>query len=102
MNQKTLKELTGRLETPAYIFDLDSLREKARRIRNAWGKRASICYAIKANPFLTRALAGWVDCFELCSPGEIRICERAGAGRKEMVISGVYKDPEQIDRKSVV
>lgn len=98
MNSLTLKTLAGNIQTPAYIFDLDELRAKADRIRKKLGMRAKICYAIKANPFLTSALVKQVDCFELCSPGEIRICERAGARRKDMVISGVYKDPDQMER----
>lgn len=97
MNTEQWKNLAGQIDTPAYVFDLDSLRARVRRIRRALSKRAGICYAIKANPFLTGPLMGEVDGFELCSPGEVRICERAGAGRGQMVISGVYKEGADLE-----
>lgn len=92
MDRKQWNAIAGQIATPAYVFDLDGLRARTERIRSALAGRAGICYAIKANPFLTGPLMGAVDSFELCSPGEVRICERAGAGRERMVISGVYKE----------
>ena len=81
MERKQWNAIAGQIATPAYVFDLDGLRARTERIRSALAGRAGICYAIKANPFLTGPLMGAVDSFELCSPGEVRICERAGAGR---------------------
>lgn len=97
MNTEQWKALAGQTGTPAYVFDLDELRARVRRIRSALSGRADICYAIKANPFLTGPLMEDVDCFELCSPGEVRICERAGAERRQMVISGVYKEAADLE-----
>ncbi|HCT90303.1 MAG TPA: diaminopimelate decarboxylase [Lachnospiraceae bacterium] len=97
MNTEQWKGLAGQIATPAYVFDLDGLRARVRRIRGALEGRAGICYAIKANPFLTGPLMGEADSFELCSPGEVRICERAGAGREQMVVSGVYKEESELE-----
>ncbi len=97
MDRELGELLAGQISTPAYVFDLDGLKNRIGRIRSALSGRAEICYAIKANPFLTGPLIGEADSFELCSPGEVRICERAGAKREQMVISGVYKEEADLE-----
>ncbi|MCX4665048.1 type III PLP-dependent enzyme [Streptomyces uncialis] len=61
---------------PAYVYDLDALREHGRRVQEALSKPGApaIFYAAKANPdpaFL-RALAPFVDGFEVASGGELQ------------------------------
>ena len=85
-------------ETPAYIFDAEILRSRVDRIRELTNGRARIIYAIKANPFLVPYLADKVDAFEICSPGEERICERYGIPSSMMVLSGVNKQAEDFVR----
>lgn len=80
--------------TPAYIFDAEVLKSRAARIRSLTNGRARLIYAIKANPFLVPYLADEVDAFEICSPGEERICERYGIPASMMVLSGVNKQAE--------
>jgi hypothetical protein len=76
-------------------------RRGLRRIwrRCAWpGSDAKLCYAMKANPFLTGELArSRRTIFEVCSPGELRICRRAGRPMEKVVLSGVYKDPDELE-----
>ena len=36
--------------------------------------------------------------FEVCSPGEFRICERLGIPMGKVVMSGVYKNPADLER----
>lgn len=84
-------------KTPFYLFRTDVLSQQMKRIRDAVGERAEICYAMKANPFLVSALAEEVDSFEVCSPGEFHICERAGIPMEKIVMSGVYKKESDID-----
>ncbi len=79
--------------TPSYIFDTDVLCSRIQQIQNILEDKAAVCYAMKANPFLVQALSGIVDKFEVCSPGEFRICERNGADMSKVVLSGVYKNP---------
>lgn len=51
-------------KTPAFIFDLDGLGEHLRFLRaNFKGKK--LCYAMKANPFLTNFIADFVDKIEV-------------------------------------
>ncbi len=78
-------------QTPAYVFDEDALRSRVESIRTIAGERVRIIYAIKANPFLVPYLKNIVDAYEICSPGEERICEKYGVPAPMMVLSGVNK-----------
>ena len=81
----------GTLKTPAYIFDIDVLRRRIAFIKDHL-PGIGICYAMKANAFLVSSAAGYVDSFEICSPGEERICRKAGIPARQMVLSGVNKE----------
>ncbi|MDO4804781.1 MAG: alanine racemase [Lachnospiraceae bacterium] len=85
-------------QTPAYIFDAEALRSRAGFIRSMTNGKARLIYAIKANPFLVPYLADVVDAFEICSPGEERICERYGIPASMMVLSGVDKQDTDFER----
>ena len=98
MREELLHAMAEDFETPSYIFDLESLQERMEMIYRVFGTDISIYYAIKANPFLTKVIAPVVDGFEVCSPGEFRICERAGIPMEKIVLSGVYKDSQDIER----
>ena len=82
--------------TPSYVFDLDLLFEHVEKVKKCFAGKARVCYAMKANPFLTGPMLEHVDLFEVCSPGEFRICERTGVPMEKIVLSGVYKNPEDI------
>lgn len=82
--------------TPSYVFDLDILSGHVEKIKQLLKGKARVCYAMKANPFLTRPMLDHVDLFEVCSPGEFRICERVGVPMEKIVLSGVYKNPADI------
>lgn len=86
------------IATPAYVFDEEVLVERVRKVKEFFGKSVAVCFAIKANPFLVGVLNDVVDCFEVCSPGEFRICERVGIAPEKIVLSGVYKNPDDIER----
>lgn len=88
----------GYLKTPAYLFRLDMLQEKVELIRRILGPEVRLVYAMKANPFLVRPMEKLVEAFEVCSPGEYRICERAGVPMERIVLSGVYKEEKEIMR----
>lgn len=98
MDEKMLKEISSQYKTPAYVFDLDAVKNQVEHIRNELGDKVRLCYAMKANPFLVSRMKDIVDCFEVCSPGEFRICERAEISMKQIVLSGVYKEEKDIKR----
>lgn len=99
MRQEVLEKIILEYGTPSYVFDLDSLRERVRRIKGFLGKEGiALCYAMKANPFLVSVLKEETERLEVCSPGEFRICEREGIPMEQLVISGVNKEPEDMMR----
>ena len=97
MNQLIEKE---HIPTPAYVFDLDKMKEFAEKVKRCLTGKAEICYAMKANPFLIKPMMEIVSSLEVCSPGEFRICERAGIPMEKIVLSGVYKNPDDICYKA--
>lgn len=84
--------------TPAFVFDIDALLDRVARLKSLFGKRFKLCYAIKANPFLTAELGEACELLEVCSPGEFRICERAHVPPERIVLSGVFKERSDIER----
>ena len=85
-------------DTAFYTFDIRILKERIGYIKAALPEDVSVCYAVKANPFIVREIERDVDGFEVCSPGEAEICERLEIPSKKMVISGVYKTPSFIEK----
>ena len=86
----------GVIQTPAYIFDTDILRRKVSKITEILGETAKVCYAIKANPFIIRAVDDLVPKYEVCSPGELEICRIGHIPMKKVVFSGVNKTAASI------
>ena len=85
-------EIVKNTGTPAYVFDLDVLRDRLKMIKDTLGEEIGICYAMKANPFVVGDIDEVVDRYEVCSPGEFKICEKAEVSMKKVVLSGVYKE----------
>ena len=98
MERKILQEAAEKFGTPSYLFDLDRLTQRMETLKKALGSRTELCYAMKANPFLTGALRDLADRFEVCSPGEYDICRRLDIPEEKLVISGVNKSPEDTAR----
>ena len=99
MKKEFLCQAAQSLGTPLYLFDLDRLRQRVGRIRSNLSTKVDLCYAVKANPFLVKALNDEVARFEVCSPGEYRICRNQGLPPEKLVISGVnktQKDTEEL------
>ena len=92
MNQEMIQSLLDRYPTPLYVFDESVLKERVRLLRASLPEKTLLCYAVKANPFLGRFLEGSVERFEICSPGEMYICEKQGLPAEQFVLSGVHKD----------
>lgn len=81
---------------PFYVFDTDYLNEHIANIKNRLPEQITLCYAIKANPFLIKAMDQQMEKYEVCSPGELDICIRAGIDMQKVVFSGVNKQPEDV------
>jgi len=96
--QKLFQSIASDFETPSYIFDVRKLAERIALIRNMLPKETTLCFAMKANPFMTGALAKLVDRLEVCSPGEYEICIREGINPEMIVVSGVNKTLASMER----
>lgn len=98
MDDAILRAAAAEYGTPLYLFDTDLFSKRAVRVQQALGAGVALCYSMKANPFLLRALPACFRWVEVCSPGELRICERLGLDPKRVLYSGVNKGEADIER----
>lgn len=98
MNEQLLRELSAQLATPSYVFDLDEFEKRAKLVKHYFGEKTGICFSIKANPFLLGRLPDIFDKIEVCSPGELTICEKTGVDVKKIIFSGVNKTLKDVQR----
>lgn len=96
MDREALKLAAREYGTPAYVFDLDILKDRIEMVQRILGKDIRLCYAMKANPFLLVPIQHAIHKYEVCSPGEFHICEKAGIDMEQIVMSGVNKEREDI------
>lgn len=95
MDKRTLERLAATGETPAFVFDVDLLKERIAWVREKISP-AKLCYAIKANPFLLGEMGEDVARYEVCSPGEFHICVKNHLAMEKVVLSGVHKGYEDV------
>ncbi len=98
MERQALEMAVNKCQTPCYVFDLDMLKERVTCIKDILGSNVTTCFAMKANPFLIKPMNEYTDRFEVCSPGEYEICIRQGIEPEKIVISGVNKTEQSMDR----
>ena len=103
MQQEILKKLKSENATPAYIFDTIRLQKRVSHIVKElkMDPHIDLCYAMKANPFLIKALDSLVDSFEVCSPGELSICKKKNIAMDKIVLSGVNKEKDDVKRAMI-
>ena len=93
-----LEHLSQKTGSPAYIFSEELFRKRAMQVRSAFGEKVDLCYSIKANPFLLPFIDDIFQRIEVCSPGELRICEAAGMDLSKVLFSGVNKTEPEVAR----
>lgn len=98
MTDSLLRELVGETGTPLYVFDIDAFNERVSLVKKEFGEKTRICFSIKANPFLLKWLPTAFDKIEVCSPGELTICEKVGIDMGKIIFSGVNKTKKDVDR----
>ena len=96
MNDENLIAAADAFGTPLYVFDEASLRDRVALLEETLPARAALCFAVKANPLAIPLISPYVHRFEVCSPGELRICQNVGVDPAEIVLSGVAKDEDLI------
>ena len=82
----------NQLSTPLYLYDVAVVEREVRRFREELPQNVGLCFAMKANPFLTEQYAGLTDRIEVCSFGEFLICEKLEIPKEKLLISGVVKE----------
>ena len=95
-----LPVIAERFGTPVYVYSRAAILERWQAFANAVrGRRALVCYALKANSnlaiidLLAREGAG----FDIVSGGELRRVLAAGAAPDRVVVSGVGKSTAEIE-----
>lgn len=86
-----------KVETPSFLFDTDELCLRIEKLKGMLPENAELCYAVKANPFLILPMDGVMDKYEVCSPGELHICQAYGIKPEKIVFSGVNKRKSEIE-----
>ena len=96
MEISRIKEAADRFGTPLYLFDLDCIRDRVQRFRDAFKDEIGLTYSMKTNPFLTLEMSRQMERIEVCSMGEFRICRDLAIPAEKLYISGVLKIREDI------
>ena len=97
MDKQTLSQIAAQIGTPSFVFDETALAARMREIKAIVGDSVHLCYSIKANPFLIPAMQKATELLEVCSPGELTICEDVGVDCSTILFSGVNKTLEDIE-----
>lgn len=91
MDNAELLSVARRFGTPTFVFDELSLASRMREAKEIVGPSVRLCYSIKANPFLIPAMTALTELLEVCSPGELTICEQLRVAPETILFSGVNK-----------
>ena len=67
-----MNEILKQNKTAFYVFDVKTLKDRVAYLRKMLPEDVAICYAIKANTFITAELENDVDRFEICSPVRLK------------------------------
>lgn len=97
MDKQQLAAIAREFGTPSFVFDTAALTARMREIKAIVGDSVHLCYSIKANPFLIPAMRELVETLEVCSPGELEICEALHVDPETILFSGVNKTAEDIE-----
>lgn len=91
MDKQRLAAIAAEFGTPSFVFDESALACRMREIKQIVGDSVHLCYSIKANPFLIPAMQHLTELLEVCSPGELEICESLKVDPRTILFSGVNK-----------
>jgi diaminopimelate decarboxylase len=94
-----VRQLASSFGTPLYVYSAAALDAQLDRVRAAFGTRAHVCYAVKANSNLTilRRFHARGANFDLVSGGELLRLQAAGLTAAGSVFAGVGKEPWEIE-----
>ena len=91
------QSIIKKYKTPFYLYDISELKSRVDMMKKHLPD-IGLCYAMKASPILAGFITDYVDRLEVCSPGEYEICIRDGISPDKLLVSGVNKTRESINR----
>ncbi len=91
------KKIIEKYKTPTFVYDIDVLEERVNYLKSKFNKY-TLVYAVKANTFIVKEIDNKIERFEICSEGEYDICKSQNISHDKMVISGVNKNKEFIEK----
>ncbi len=95
VNSSLKTSLNSSFSTPAFVFDIDVLKEHLSSLKNTLAP-FKLCYAMKANPLLVGIIEPFVERIEVCSEGEFEICKASGIPSSKIFYTGVLKSFEGV------
>ena len=100
MTDAALQSIAAAYSTPTFVFDADALQARVRAIEEIFGPDIALCYSIKANPFLLHAMSSVTARLEVCSPGELSICEQLHAADARVISSAPWQTVSAATRRN--
>lgn len=96
MKSSELYDIATKYKTPSFVFDAEAVQTRVHKIKTIIGDDINLCFSVKANPFFIPVLNDDLCHFEVCSPGELVICEQDKILGKKIIYSGVNKGEKDI------
>ena len=96
--EELIEKIANNYETPTYVFDINTIKNRVDFFRKKFPENVELCYAIKANTFVVKDIEEYVDRFEVCSNGEYEICHTKKVDENKILISGINKDEKLINK----
>ena len=91
-------DLRSNVHTPYYCFNTDIFAKQVDDLRNKLKGKARICYSMKANPWFVNSALECCDYIEVCSSGELNICQEADIPMGRISVGGVAKTVEECQK----
>lgn len=93
-----LERVASEFGTPAYVYFLRDIEDRARRLREAFHGLFALSYAVKSNPncVLLSRMRNIVDLLDVSSAGEIRRALSAGWGACSLTFTGPAKTIDEL------
>ena len=95
----SFEEIADKYGTPFYLYDLNTIREKIRNVKRAFGNTTELFYAVKANSNLEilKSIRDDVDGLDISSSGEMEQTLLAGYDPAVLSFAGPGKTRHELE-----
>lgn len=100
LTNEAILKIAGQYKTPCFIYDLDSIQDSYKKLREALPTALDIYYSVKANPAvaLISEIYKMGAGLELCSFFEIEAAVITGARPEHIIFVGPGKSEREIEK----